>query len=479
MKIYGRKFIGIGSFFLFTIWLLYVFVYGKPNGYRPLLVIFALIAILIISYSPYKKQADRLVAILFPVSLTVTSVFYIASIPNESFVASAGGGAYLLVSDFFVFYMLLRWSVSKGKRANDTLAIVAFVVWSVITIIYATDQTYAIDGALQFCKCLVIFLWFSSTYKVDFFQKYFLLGLEFAVIYQSTIAILQKVNGGAIGLGLLGESTTAFRERLISGVTETGVAGTFIHSSNLALFILFAICFIGVGEYDKYKKYFIIGLSLIAIWLASSRTALVILAFCFVYLFWKNRKKYFNINGVLKILLLVSVIGIVCMVSLRMGSFDKFIDSDFQLQIINRTVHWEIAWSYIYRNWFWGYGVNNFTATLNSLAGALTFFHTNPVHNVYLLYWFEMGIVGFVLYVYLLMKNAAKIKNFKVMEPMQKGAILVIICVIAYNFTGWACSTVPAIYFLWIAIGLLNNWDRKLEICRNRYIETTGELMES
>lgn len=453
----GKSIIGIAGYFMLITWMLYVYGFGYPIGNRPFIAIIALTIVIVVAYSPYRKQVDRIVTLLFPVVLTVNSVFYVASMPSNLYVASANAGACFKLSDFFIFYMMVRWSAICEIKAEGVKAGLLFVGMSVISMGFATDLTYAAGGVLQFIKCIILYIWFSATYDTEYFRKYLLQGMEVAILYQSFLAILQKLNGGPLGLVILGESASAFRERTVSGATETGMAGTFSHASNLALFILFVVCFIGWAEKDKKKKYIILGISMIGMWLASSRTALVVLAFCFMYSLWKNRKKYFNKNGMLIIVLMIVVILLAGVYLLRTGRLNIFVNSDIQGQIINRTVHWEVAWTYIRKNWFLGYGVNNYVATLNSLAGAVSFYYTNPVHNVYLLYWFELGMVGIGIYVYILVKNVMKVGKFNTMTLMQRGAVLVVICTIVYDFTGWACSAVPAIYFLWISLGLLNN----------------------
>ena len=113
---------------------------------------------------------------------------------------------------------------------------------------------------------------------------------------------------------------------------------------------------------------------------------------------------------------------------------------------------------YILQKPLFGYGLNNYSAYMTQF-NTTNFYFLNPVHNNYLLNWFEIGIVGTICYIVLLFYNVFEIKSFKRVSEIKKSSLLFLVCVIIYNFTGWAFAAPTCIYLLFVALGLLNRKD--------------------
>lgn len=118
-----------------------------------------------------------------------------------------------------------------------------------------------------------MYLWFSSYPYIDLIKKYTVLGAECALLFQGIVALLQKITGGSIGLAFLGENEDALRYRIIAGEIDRGAAGTFEHSSRLAIFAVFVLLLVIFNEENKKKKYIMVALGFVVLYLAGSRTA--------------------------------------------------------------------------------------------------------------------------------------------------------------------------------------------------------------
>jgi hypothetical protein len=65
--------------------------------------------------------------------------------------------------------------------------------------------------------------------------------------------------------------------------------------------------------------------------------------------------------------------------------------------ISKRIYYIEDAWQIITKNWFWGVGLGEYVASLPDVGRE--FWQYEPVHNIFLLIWSEIGFVGMVLFI--------------------------------------------------------------------------------
>ena len=424
---------------------------------KPIFVVGILVVIFLLANSIYKSYIDRIVIRFFPLFISFTAIMGIVESREQSYISSISPGFSIQLADFFICYMLFRSPAVKSKNKSDLVANL-FLIITIVSGFFATSTAYWITGCLLIVKCIVVYTWYGSNKHGVLFKRGVLFSAEIAILIQSGISFLQKLKGGPLGLSILGEVISGFRERYVEGVIEIGVAGTFEHSSRLSIFILFCTLIVFFSEKERKKRSIFVVAGLVCMWLASSRTVIITLILGLVYYCWKNRKTLFTRKNVRYLVLIPLFAAIGLAILYTQGLLGIFLESDVSEQIIHRVTHWEIAWEWIRKNWILGYGINNFTSLMRTKSSsASVFMLTNPVHNVYLLYWLELGILGLISYIVLLVKSSFNIKNINEKAGIQKAAVIFIIVSIVYNFTGWAFSATPSIYLLWMAIGLANN----------------------
>jgi len=86
-----------------------------------------------------------------------------------------------------------------------------------------------------------------------------------------------------------------------------------------------------------------------------------------------------------------------------------------QKSMADRTLYFEQAKDLLYKNWLSGVGLGNYTLALyNLLPDKQQAWSYQPVHNVYVLVATELGILGFIIFVLLIIQALRKIWDFKI-----------------------------------------------------------------
>jgi hypothetical protein len=446
---------------LISLYLVSVAVLKNRNDFVFLLV-FAIICILyVISISNLNKMFDRVFSVLLPISFGITKVAWIAHPLNDAnSVLSSSAGLYINLTDVVLIYLLFRTSTFKGVRSKTKTIIFIYLASVLLSCFTANVLEFSLAGCFLYAKCFIVYSWFANNPYYEKYRKYFVEGVKISVIFQGGIAIAQKVINGPVGLTFLGESDEALRYRIVGDVIERGSSGTFPHSGALAIFVLFALLVLWLNEKQKFKAFFVVW-CLGIMYLASSRTAFLVLIIALMYNMWKHRSKLIRkkIAIFLPIGYVAMIFGVV--IATKKGMFDFIMNSDIIYQIGDRLSQWELAFTFISRRWWiFGYGVNNYTSVTSQIDSSL-FIYVNPVHNNYILNWFEVGILGLISFVCIYLSFLAKANRYNSYSTLAKSSLLFLICTAIYNFTGWSFATVPCIYLFWVALGILEKENQR------------------
>lgn len=291
--------------------------------------------------------------------------------------------------------------------------------------------------------------------------------ISISVLLELFLCLLQIKFNGPLGLSILGEGSWTGQIR--SGVNLPIVSGTFVHPGPLSLFFLIAFCFLFPYILQRASTNIVQMLgfiaSIIGIILTFSRTSLLILLLMILLITGMlfHKKKY----SIIKMVLLIIFIFIVIIISYHtiLSRFES-LGSQTDNQFNNRLVHFLLAWEYIKKSPIIGYGLNNWEYITSSLGisylGLDSFFYENPVHNIYLLLWFEGGILllgTFLgLYVFSLIKAYNQYKNGKLLSL---GAMCSMISIAVYGISGWGLfNGFQLLYLYYLIISIVNSEQR-------------------
>ncbi len=250
--------------------------------------------------------------------------------------------------------------------------------------------------------------------------------LFFSLVIFSLIGVFQFVRGGTIGglLYFLGErsfnlGTPGIALVSLNGAEHLRAYSTFSHPNSLAGFLGGALLFILLSGKLKRNLFNFLGVSIILVCflLSFSISAYlgIFLVFSF-YLFSKN-KHYFK--WIVIIYLLLSIVG-----SLLSPLASPWVLKTFPLvgqNISQRLDLSYIAGGMVSQKFLMGEGLGTFIVNLPTFKGIFSYsWLLQPVHNIFLLVFSEVGIFGLLIFCFLIYKtliNQLKSKTLCLLLP--------------------------------------------------------------
>lgn len=208
----------------------------------------------------------------------------------------------------------------------------------------------------------------------------------------------------------------------------------------------------------KITFYFLFFTSLLfsfsrAAWLAFA------IGICTILLFYIKRK-YYEKQKVLLKLIVLSAVFIFVFNNFYPNIFQTRLTGEARLEVKSnqeRIVSYSEAKDVIKDNIFFGAGIGNYILELKNKYPDQKSFSYQPVHNTYLLILSEIGIFGFLFFIFILLyliKQNLRQKN-------SIGVAIIISIVIMMMFDHWWWSLHFGVLFFWLIIGLLYNKKEK------------------
>jgi len=315
----------------------------------------------------------------------------------------------LYLTDLLVIAVLFFWWLDKGRRFKFKVfkEIIKKNWWLFATFVFLLVNSFlAVNRGAAFYKLIKILEFaFLGLYIVK--ERFTVNDLRYplsgAAIYSSLIAITQFIKQSAIGgiFWWLGERsfnliTPGIAKAIVSGRLVLRPYATFPHPNVLAGFILVSLILIGInkeGGWRRIIKWAAQILGSIAIILSFSRATWLIgllAGLVLVVRDWRKKKDM--------------VIGLIIFLALIGGLFYRFaLPLSGQEAIIQRFSLAQIAIRMIKVNPLAGVGLNNFIPQLPNYwqQFGMTYW-LQPVHNIFLLIAAETGLVGLVVFLWLL-----------------------------------------------------------------------------
>ncbi len=121
-----------------------------------------------------------------------------------------------------------------------------------------------------------------------------------------------------------------------------------------------------------------------------------------------------------------------------------------------RLASYQESWQLIKNNWATGVGLGNYTLALNRQMPGQKSFYYQPTHNVFLLVWSEIGILGLLFFVGLIICAFVRLlhrPDYGIFRNDGRIAILIALTVIM-TFDHWLFSLHFGVLFFWLVMGL-------------------------
>ena len=289
-------------------------------------------------------------------------------------------------------------------------------------------------GLLKFLELSLFILWVSRmTYKTNIVPYLFVSGILLESIISFLQYNLQRSMGGLLwffGERTFSSSTPGIANASINGTLILRPYGTFPHPNALAGFLVIAMIYVGSLLYEHNGRY---GKMLILVTLAIGTTALLLTLSRIAIIIWclvvvgaimnkiaKSKKKRLMILVIGSLFFLI--ITFFPHIAGRFGGINLQDEA-----VVQRVVLIQDSLAIIGKNPLFGVGLNSFLPELPTYEYSL---HSplliQPVHNMYLLVFAELGLVGLVLFLWLMGASLLKTyKHFKKVRNSTEKSIVV------------------------------------------------------
>ncbi|MCX6766824.1 MAG: O-antigen ligase family protein [Candidatus Moranbacteria bacterium] len=329
--------------------------------------------------------------------------------------------------------------------SRETLYLLIFLAWAGLSIFWSQYRPIAICRFLTLAEIVLFAAVAVKCLQNSLWLKIAVFGLVLNGLFQSLLGIAQFIHNASLGFHFLGESIlgpniNGVAKIIISGERHIRAYGTFPHPNILAGFLIIPLFLIvaelifrrflskSVGKHSEkprvgtsatgdFQKEIVsyetipsfiptsfLWLSFLAtgfgFFLTFSRSAFLglffgLLIYIFLIVYTRNLvqrfKNYYKFPVILTILLVLIIIAL-----LNTTSF--FSNQSLQERQLYRHVSYETISSSPIR----GIGMGQFILNEHKLHPDLEAWQYQPVHNVYLLIFSELGIVGFILFTLLI-----------------------------------------------------------------------------
>lgn len=310
-------------------------------------------------------------------------------------------------SKFLGSFKTLEPLKKKGRFSFENLLVVGFVF---LNILVAGNRWVAVYRWVRIMQgAITIKNLKSETYRVKTYLGWIIpcwVGLE------SFLGLAQIVKGGSLqGIWYwLGErrftlTTVGVAQMSVLGEGLIRAYGTFSHPNSLAGFLL--VAFLWWKQLKKKRDlgyWTVVWLSILGIIISGSRIVWGLLVVQFLIFNWKflkqDRKKIwgYGIMGAGVAMLILALVGM----NYRTSDFVGGWDNDSLSKRISLNMAAIKMWK---ENYMLGVGAGNFVAKLPEYQTGAKFYWLQPVHNIFLLAGTEIGMLGIILAVKLLIFN--------------------------------------------------------------------------
>jgi len=245
----------------------------------------------------------------------------------------------------------------------------------------------------RYIKLLKLLIVFALFQKKIIKEKAVLSAFFFGALIQFVLVIMQFLSKHSLqgifyflGERLINLSIPGIAKIAFNGIEFLRPYGTFSHPNSLAgFYLLLYFYFLTEKKYNKFfllKKFFLL-ISSCLVFISFSKVAIITyLILNTLYLIVRERKRGFCRPCFLAKLIILFIVSAVFL----QGQTDP-------LTIAKR---WELinnSWLIIKRHFLFGVGLGNYLTAQNSFPSKISFNFNQPVHNIFLLFLAEVGLI--------------------------------------------------------------------------------------
>ncbi|MCX6795906.1 MAG: O-antigen ligase family protein [Candidatus Falkowbacteria bacterium] len=369
----------------------------------------------------------------------------------------------------FSYYKIYSLKEQKQKKANIPLVwwligLIEFAAF--ISIWFAPNKIVAGQAYLRLLLGIGLF-WLVSS---NLYDKIKLLSIIlFSSVLQALLGIGEFFTQATFASTILGmakhlsSDISAAVITTADGVRWLRAYGSFDHpnifGSVMAISLLLAIIAIVKGrQNNKINKLFLlfVALALAAgLFFSFSRAAWLSFAIGFLIFFVRgiieknkeNKRAVFKISIIIALLLIMLSASYFNFVNVRLGNSTI----TEKKSISERIVAYNFYWQSIKTNWILGLGIGNYGLANQKRFPNQEYYFYEPFPNVYWLVFAEIGILGLVGFMALLLYFFINIKKAGEYDKL----IILFSILIIFLFDHWWWSLHIGVLYFWLILGLL------------------------
>lgn len=388
-----------------------------------------------------------------------------------------------------VFY---KRKISVDFKLEKSLFIwILFIVYSfIISIRTATNLNATFYELVRMVIAagisIIVYLLIDSKEKL----KSALIIIGIVLLIESAIAFLQEF--AILPRDLLFGETIGTSNIIYVAEIFRRPAGTLREPNTFAkLLSLFIPIFLILSVILKERKeklffFLVLTFSMLALFMTLGRSAIVgtilgsFLGVSLIGIFAKEHlpSKKFIISGVSVVVVLIAVIGGLLFQVLYL----RFIVFGY-LTVTGRVAQYQNALYTIKNHFLWGVGLNNYcyATVMEDISGIAATNPEFPVHNLYLLYFSETGLFGFMLFLTFIISVFARGVRNLTLPDLDNFSLAVIVgglggfaSILLQSLLGWGVRSIT-LFSLFFLLGLIvagrNNGVQKIPQYTNNGIE--------
>lgn len=318
----------------------------------------------------------------------------------------------IAISTIAVFFLLNCYIKKDYKWTNNAWFVAALTFWgyAVLRSFFTEKPTVALASTLPFCRFFIfaaaIAFWLFKDSKT---QKPLFLSLILCIAVVSLDAIFQYIFGFDFFGNTPVNNSTYVRLVNFAGKQSIGITLASISFLSVAHFI---DLFNDTKSTYKHKAISIIFIliAFLAVMLSGERTAFLMMILGYAILLWKV--KIYKKLLMLKIVA-VAALGLIAIITTNSMVLERQVKKsiqeieNFESSSYGRIFHTGIE--LFKQNPIFGIGSKHFQSECDKMANPDSYYYcsTHP-HNIYIQMLTEFGIVGFVLFIFILF-NIAKL----------------------------------------------------------------------
>ena len=291
---------------------------------------------------------------------------------------------------------------------NDLYKIfIPFFVISLITISFSTGDSFFLTGVQKTISFLLSFIVIPNI-VIKLYRENGIQFLRRFVLFIFTVLVI-----GFLLKYILPETALLLGERYRGIFGGPNGLGVFCLLSFIAFFVINNFF---PELFTKNERILIVGIILLSVFYSGSRNALISVLIFYIF------QRFFSLSPFLGFILFLVALFITDLISsnataivLSLGLGDYFRTNTIE-EGSGRYIAWAFAWNQIQNNFFIGKGFayNEFYMR-HHYGELLKLNHQGGIHNSFLTFWMDQGLVGLLIYLYsyiLMFIKAAKKSKF-------------------------------------------------------------------